>query len=216
MADERQYTDEMNGSLTTVRDEYARIQLTALEDVLKDMQIECETVYDEDDGYILLVPVHGPENMNIALSLLINADFTMTLYALYGSDILKDPIMRTLDLPEMPDYEDIAENFVNPLAWECFIKEHEVISRIVPINGENAEAFINYLPDYFFGDEPYYACGISLYEKRKFIPCGAAVFSYTRKGMAINNVMIEEACRGIGLGTYLADYVTKNYSEVEK
>ena len=139
--DEEKYVnfDEMPEPVS-VENEITRIQLTELGQALISRKVSCDLINDEEDGdYILLVPIDGPENMNLALTLLLDADYHMTLSALYRSDVLGETVFETAELPNVPDYGDIAENFVIPLAEEIFIAEHERIAANADINDNNTE-----------------------------------------------------------------------------
>ena len=197
-------------------DEYARIQLTAVADSLARAGKAGEVIFDEDDGYVLLVPVKGADDMNAAFSLRLDPDETAHLRAVYGSDIVTSPLMDSIELPAAPGFDDIAENFVMRFVWNCFIAEQQEVTEIVGINNDNADDFVEFLPDYFFGEDPYYAYGISVQDEEGYTPCGAAVFSFREDGPLIENVYIHEDFRGMGLGTYLADYVLKSFAETEK
>ena len=198
------------------QDEYARIQLTAVADALARMGKSGEVISDEDEGYILLVPVKGADDMNAAFSLSLDSDETARLRAIYGSDIVTSPLADSIELPNAPDYYDIAENFVMKFVWNCFIAEQQEVTEIAGINNDNAEDFVEFLPDYFFGEDPYYAYGISVQDEDGYTPCGAAVFSFREDGPLIESVYIHEDFRGMGFGTYLADYVLKSFAEIEK
>ena len=139
MEDERYVDFDEMPEPVSVRGEFARIQLTELGRTLINKGVACNLIDDDEDGYVLLVPIDGPKNMNLALSLLLDENDNMTLTALYRSDILGETIFESMELPTVPDYNDVAENFVIDLAEDIFLSEQENISKTTDINNKNAE-----------------------------------------------------------------------------
>ena len=200
---------------TAYQDEYARLQLESISYILAEQEIEHDLIFDEDAGYLLLVQAHGVERNWATFSIDMADETEITLNAFYSSQALEDALVDNMDLDQVPDFEDITENFVKRFVWECFIKEHEAVAELTGISEENADLFADYLPDYFFEEDGFFAWGITLKDPEGDFPCGAAVFSFRDGGALIEDVFIQEECRGMGLGTYLADQILRTYSEEE-
>ena len=134
------YADFENGSEpVSADDEFVRIQLTALGGALINKGVSCNLIYDEDDSkYILLVPIDGPENLCLSLSLYLDEEYSMTLSALYSSHILGEPVIDMLELEDVPDYDDVAQNFVIQTAEDIYAREQAIITKNT-INDENTE-----------------------------------------------------------------------------
>lgn len=121
-------------------DEFVRIQLTALGRALINKGVSCNLIYDDEDSkYILLVPIDGPENLSLALSLYLDEEYHMTLSALYNSGVLGEPVLEMEKLADVPDYDDIALNFVIRIAEDIYAREQEKIAKNTTVNDKNME-----------------------------------------------------------------------------